>query len=198
MSKPRPPKVNEENLKETKSQTSPITKLKSRFEIFEEMRKKEEIPKTYIAFEAFCALYGGRLEGYTDDELRKSWPKDWDCNTLTLPAVLVQALTSAWVDYQKAPIGKTLGEAFQLEGGGQGKKKIKDTLKTIDKARSLSNQVEINYLSAGETSHSISLEEVYHNVAEENDVSFDTVRKAHLKYGKDTRKELKGRGIILK
>ena len=174
MNKPRPPKVNEKKLKKAKSQINPMTQLKSRFEIFEEMRKKEEIPKTYIALEAFCALYGGRLEGYTDDEIRKSWPKDWGSETLTVPAVLVQALTSAWVDYQKAPSGKTLGEAFKLEGGGQGKQKIKDSIKTIFKNRQLNNEVILNYLSVDEKGQSISVDQAISNVSTEKNVSEET------------------------
>lgn len=195
MNKPRPPKLDVEKVSKTKPDN--LTQLKSRLEFFENERNNKTLPTTYIALEALSALYGGRLEGYSDDDLRTSWPKEWGDQTISVPAVLIQTLASAWLDYQDAPHGKTLGEAFKLEGGGQGKKKIKDTLKTIDNNRSLSHQVEINYLTGDETSQPISLEEAYVNVSEENSVSFDTVRNAHLKYGKDLRKKLKALGIII-
>ena len=150
MGKPRPPKVNKENLRKAKSQTSPITKLKSRFELLEELKEKIKLPTSYIALEAFCELYGGRQEGFRDEELREAWPKDWGNETITIPAVLVKALTIAWIDYKEAPSGKTFGESFKLEGGGQGKPKVKDIVKMITKNRALTNEIILNYLSGDE------------------------------------------------
>ena len=40
MGKPRPPKVNEENLRKAKSQTGPITQLQAHFKILEKLREK--------------------------------------------------------------------------------------------------------------------------------------------------------------
>lgn len=198
MNKPRPPKINREELSKRKADTNNITKLKARLKLFEDERRDGKKPTTYIAFETLAALYGGRLEGHTDEELREAWPSDWGSETLLVPAALINALSSAWFDYQKAPSGKTLGEAFKLEGGGQGKKRIKDIQNTSDKTRNLSYQVELQYLSQSGTSHPISLEDVYANVAEEYKVSDETVRKAHQKYGSFVRRTLKEQGIITK
>ncbi len=195
MNKPRPPRLDAEKLSKTK--VDDLSKLKSRLAFFEEGRKNKKIPTTYIAMESLSALLGGRIAGYTDEELRACWPKYWGEETLLIPAALIETLSAVWIDYLQAPTGTTLGEAFKLEGGGQGKNKIRDTLKTIDKARSLSHQVELNYLAGDEKSKPISLEEVYVNVSEDNNVSFDTVRKAHQKYGKYTRRELEALGIII-
>jgi len=201
MSKPRPPKVNEENLKEAKSQTSPITKLKSRFVLLEELKQKIKLPTSYIALEAFCELYGGRLKGYKDEELREAWPKDWGDQTITIPAVLVQALTDAWIDYKEAPSGKTFGESFKLEGGGQGKPKVKDIVKMITKNRVLTNEVMINYLRGDEKRQPISIEKSIANVSgskpeKMRGFSEVTAKKAYTRGKKDLFKKLKDKGIL--
>ena len=201
MSKPRPPKVNKENLRKAKSQTSPITKLKSRFELLEELKEKIKLPTSYIALEAFCELYGGRQEGFRDEELREAWPKDWGNETITIPAVLVQALTSAWIDYKEAPSGKTFGESFKLEGGGQGKPKVKDIVKMITKNRVLTNEVMINYLSGDEKGQPISIEKAIANVhgsKQEKMRGFSevTAKKAYTRGKKDLFKKLKDKGIL--
>ena len=201
MGKPRPPKVNKENLRKAKSQTSPITKLKSRFELLEELKEKIKLPTSYIALEAFCELYGGRQEGFRDEELREAWPKDWGDETITIPAVLVQALTSAWIDYKEAPSGKTFGESFKLEGGGQGKPKVKDIVKMITKNRVLINEVMINYLSGDEKGQPISIEKAIANVhgsKQEKMRGFSevTAKKAYTRGKKDLFKKLKDKGIL--
>ena len=48
-----------------------------------------------------------------------------------VPWWVVQVLTTGWLRYLKADPGVTLGEAFRLEGGGQGKKRYRDVIEKI-------------------------------------------------------------------
>lgn len=196
MNKPRPPKVNEENLKQAKSQTSQITTLKSRFELLEEHRKEGLLPTSYIAFDALSALFGGLKEGYTYEELHKAWPSDWGKEEMIVPSALVAVLYNGWTEYIASDCKQSLGEVFDLGGGTQGKKKVRDILKTADVNRKLSREVDALYMASGITSEPISIEKAYASIAEKHCLSEDKVRKAHNKFNKKVRKKLNESKII--
>ena len=73
MSKPKPPKVNEENLRKAKSRLNQITKLKARFEVLEEEREKGIIPETYIALEAIGSIFNALKKGYAYEDLLETY-----------------------------------------------------------------------------------------------------------------------------
>ena len=113
--KPSPPKLNREGLKEFRSMTNGrgiLVQLTSRLEELDIEHRDDKLPLTYIALDALGAFVGCRLEGYSDEELRATWPKNWGTEEISVPLVLLVALRDAWFDYKVAPIGKTLGESF--------------------------------------------------------------------------------------
>ncbi len=195
MGKPRPPKVNKENLKKVKSQLNKINKLKSRFEILEEKRIKEKFPATYIAFEAIGAIYNGLKEGYSYEDLLEAYPMDWGSDQIILPSALIVSLVDGWSEYRNPDCKKPLGVVLGLEGGGRGKSSAKKKMKTADDHRRLSRKVEELYIDKDDGSKIISEEVAQETIADENNVSDDKVVKAHKKYNKRSRKALKDKGI---
>jgi hypothetical protein len=145
---------------------------------------------------------GGRIKGFSDGDLRRAWPESWGDSTVMVPAALLKALAEPWIEYKDASSGVTLGEAFGVEGGGQGRAKMKDTQAIRDRDLRLANKVAILYVAAGvagkngNDAQPISLDDAYAQVAELNDCSAETVKKAYAKYNPKTRNRLKGRGIL--
>ena len=96
MSKPKPPEINEENLKKVKSQTNPLTMLKSIFESLEVMRKTGELPTNYINLEAIYTIFTSLVAGYSLEEIKATYPKEWGVggfagygSEITLPTALL-------------------------------------------------------------------------------------------------------------
>lgn len=202
MSKPKPPKLDKAALAIFNADTDEIDVLKNRLLQFEKLRTEEQLPTSYIAFEALSSLLGASIKGYTGSELRRVWPEDWGDGTVEVPATLLQVLASAWGEYKDAPTGVSLGEAFGVEGGGQGRHKTKDTQATRDRDRRLANEVGSLYVAAGaaksngETTQPISLEAACALVANNNNCSSETVLKAYARYNPETLSGLKNKGIL--
>ena len=102
MGKSRAPEVDEDGLAAyLTSRDLKLVGLGNRFAQLEKLMQAKEIPNSYIAFEGIAALLGGRIEGYSDDELRPSWPESWGSGEVTVPATLLNALSGAWLEYKK-------------------------------------------------------------------------------------------------
>jgi hypothetical protein len=151
-----------------------LESLKNRFAQLEALRENNELTTTYIAFEGLSALLGGRMERYSDDALRDCWPAAWGNSTVAVPAALLKALAESWVKYKESDLGTTLGEAFNLEGHGQGKSRVKDKQVTRDQNRKYARDVVA--LRAQEV---MPLEPAYEKIADRQEVSIETVRAAY-------------------
>lgn len=196
--KPRAPEVSAKGLSELKDSVidRELLALSNRFELYEELRKDGVLNTPYIALEAFGAIAGGLVSGRTDEQLKQAWPKEWGEDTATVPRALLLALASAWNDYRQAPTGKTLGEAFKIEGGSAGKHPMKSKLATIDRVRRLANDVETEYLASNAEGEPRRLEEAIGKVAEANELSFQTVADAHKIHRSHIRKSLAELGVL--
>jgi len=196
--KTRAPIVSDEALKEVKEniQDRELLQLAYRFEILEELNKAGTINTRFLALEALGALSGGRIEGRAEGDLQTCWPKEWGTETITLPLSLVLALRDGWQDYKKAPKGKKLGEAFKIEGGGQGNPSMKARLATIDRARGLARAVETQYAQVKDDINALPLDEIINQVASAHGVSFETVKSAHKAHRDSIRGTLYELGIL--
>ncbi|NOE36325.1 hypothetical protein [Ruegeria sp. HKCCD7318] len=192
MSKPSPPSVNRDALRNLDK--SKLRKFETRFAKYEGLRREEELPVGFIAFEALASHVGAKLEGFTEDELRGMWPEEWGSSSVSFPLSLAVVLANAWLSYKNAPSGKTLGEAFGIEGSS--KKPLKSKQKTRDRHVQMANEVEVTYLLAPIEDQPLSLEAVIEGVAHRHGVSCETVKKAHKKYGLDARRALQRLGIL--
>ena len=190
MSKPRPPSYNPKILEK---RLTVMEVAKNRFDILDEHRKKDDLPTTYISLEGLSFFQASREQGYTDEQLRDAWPDSWGKEEVIVPAALLNTLMTAWLTYRDAPSGKTLGEAFGLEAGGQGKLPAYKLQMNRDHRRGIAQQVEIEYIIAGENGDPISEERAQTMIAEQRDLSFETVRNAHNEYKQEIRQKLQVR-----
>ena len=173
-----------------------LLQLAFRLEIFEALRKNRELNTPFIALEALGAFAGAKAAGRTEKDLQSCWPEEWGTETITVPLSLLLALRDGWNDYKFAPPGKSLGEALKIEGGGQGRPPMRERLKTIDRDRALANAVESRYFQIEGAPDSMSLEDVFSEVAEAHGLSVETVKKAHSLHKHAIRQKLDYFGIL--
>lgn len=196
--KPRPPIISSEHLRRHKEAVgdTELWQLANRLAELERLRADGELNPPYIALEALGSLAGGLLSGRSQEQLQTVWPEEWGEETMVVPLALVLALRDAWVNYRQAPLGKTLGEAFQIEGGSQGKHPMKSRLATIDNGRRLAREVEVLYLAVENDENALRLEEAIQTVADKNGVSFRTAEEAHKAHRKYIRMALEELEIL--
>lgn len=193
MTRARPPKLNKVALATPRKG---LRSFISRFEQYEKLRESGDLTVQYIAFEAMCSIAGAYKEGFKENEIREACPEAWGDKFVSLPAALVLALTDAWIIYQNSPTGSTLGEAFGVEGGGQGKRPAKELQRNRDRRRKIANDVELAYLAAGEENCAITQELAREIVAGRMKTSIDTVESAHKEYGPSIRDAMRKHQII--
>lgn len=173
-----------------------LQRLAYRFEYLEELREKRYIPTAYVALEAIGALAQARSCGRTDQKLKEIWPESWGAESVSLPLGVVLVLSEIWKIYLKDEFGKTMGEAFEIEGGSQGNHKIKSKLTTFDKYLVYARDVEILYLGSQLSDEPLSLEAAIDAVATKNGVGFGTIKHAHKKFRDYIRKHLRDAEIL--
>jgi hypothetical protein len=147
--KPRGPKLSVTGLQNHKDAVadSKLWALNNRLEILERLRKEGKLNEPYIALEALGALSRGVVSGRTELQLRTVWPSEWGNETITVPLKLLLALSEVWGEYRQPENKMTLGEAFEIEGGGQGKHSMKEKLATEKGYIRLARKVEILYIA---------------------------------------------------
>ncbi len=181
MGKSRAPEVDEDGLARHRAATNKeLTALKNRFLQYEEQREAEGLATPYIAFEAIAGLLGAHMEGFSDGQVRNCWPDAWGTSAVSLPASVVMVLANGWIKYKQPASRQTLGEVFQLEGGGQGKNRATARQDAVDRNRKYANLVVLYYTQQT----GVSLEIAFERVAMEFDVGVETVQTAYKKYGK--------------
>ena len=196
--KPRGPKLSVKGLQNYKDAMADeeLLQLNNRLAILERLRKEGKLNEPYIALEALGSLSGGVVSGRTERQLRTVWPSEWGNEAITVPLKLLLVLSEVWVKYKQPENKLTLGEAFEIEGGGQGKHPMKSILATIDRDRHLANKVEFLYIKKEDDENPLRLEEAITEVADKEGLAFETVGQAHEKYKKYTRTTLTDVGVL--
>lgn len=192
--KTRAPEVSLQGLEEHKEAISDpdLWALSNRLEELERLRKEGVLNTPFVALEALGALSGGLVGGRSEGQLKTVWPDDWGSETIEVPLALLLSLRDAWAIYKSAPTGKTLGEAFGVEGDGI----MKSKLHTIDKHRRLAREVELEYYKIECVKSDVRRDDAIQNVADKNGLSFDTVKEAHKAHRIKIRSVLSDVGVL--
>ena len=141
------------------------------FRLSEIQRVEGSVSPQFLALDVLAAFVGGKMKGYLDEELLSICPEEWGAETATVPVGILNALVDGWMNYMTAGPGRTLGESFGLEGGGQGSRKMKQKNETFHRNRSLANAVEFEYLIANAEGNAISERLACARVAERRGIS---------------------------
>ncbi len=185
MAKPHPPRVNLQRLSEITKGDQSIEAMRARFEQYEKLREARLLPTTYISLEALASLSCARITGHSEEELVSTWPSAWGPATLSVPVSLLQVLAGAWAKYLQAESGVTLGEAFGLEGGGQGAAPVKRKQRTRDARRGIANKAVALYIAQGTAKQPRSWEWICGKIADEEGCSVEQVETALETYRKE-------------
>lgn len=199
MNKPRPPKVNRERLREFSERSDKqriLDKMADRLEELEGRLMRDETLKTYIAFEGLAGIISGRNLGFNDQELRNLWHANWGDTAVSVPVALLEEIALGWASYLRSPQGKTLGEAFGLEGGGQGRSPVKSIVQAADRDVARVRAVMTEYVMSSREGDPVSLEVAQERVAEKRNEKLPTIKKAYKKNSKRIRSSLDERGLF--
>lgn len=197
MGKSRAPNVDEEALANylTKYDVK-LLALQTRFAEYEALVKNGGLPASFVAIDVLVALLGARMEGYSDSDLRACWPEAWGNGELTIPAALLREIGQAWLVYKDDTLGKTFGEVLGLEGGGQGYKRAVSRQRKRDQRRLFGHQVALFYTRPHENGNRPTLQQAIAAVAQDHEVSFETVEDAYKEFGRPLTDEARHRGIL--
>jgi hypothetical protein len=102
----------------------------------------------------------------------------------------------AWVRYKDSGPQKTIGECLGIEGGGQGKPQLKTALKRVNLQKKYSNAVRLEYLVAQHDGGRISWEQAISIVAENENESVATVKRASEKMRSQDIEIMQARGFL--
>lgn len=194
--KPKPPKLDLQAVQALKDAFDAPSILFNRLSELEERNKAGTVNTAFIALEAIAIFLELYDQGIDQEDIKRSWLDEWGTGSIEVPTAVLAALAYPWMEYKVGPSGKTLGEHFGLEGGGSGKRPLKNLSKKADENVKLSNEVVIEYLAASQ-SGPISIEAAQARIAERFDVSLDTVGNAYKANKKRLESRLKEVGIIL-
>ena len=198
--KKRTPQLDLEKLREVAAQIrseGELGKLASYFALLETLRLEGALTTPFIALQALARLTEASTEGYEEEDILKSCPEAWGHETISVPAPLLTALKEAWDKYQLAGAGVSLGESFGIEGKGKGKMKAK--LKQRLKENRIMNAVELEYIAAdnmGKKDDALTLEQAREQVAENVNLSLETVKAYHKKHQKQSRTGATSMGVL--
>lgn len=99
-----------------------------------------------------------------------------------VPWLWIQTLAAAWSRYQRD--GGPLGHAFGLEGGGQGKWRIKDILAQMLDERAIARWIWSELQSVRAAGKTYRIEDVIQDAAIKFDKSDVTIRRAWRRFGR--------------
>jgi hypothetical protein len=119
--------------------------------------------------------------------------KDWILSPetkLEVPWIWIHSLATAWEKYKSE--GGQLGQAFGLEGGGQGKPPIIDKLSRMLDERAFARWIWLHVQSARAAGKKTSIEDVIQEAAETFGKSDETIRRAWKRFGQLERKRSSG------
>ena len=120
----------------------------------------------------------GRLD---QGQLDAEWIVDPKAQ-LPVPWIRIRALGTAWERYKTD--GGTVGHAFGLEGGGQGKAPVDDKLTQMLDERAIARWVWSHVQQTGAAGEKIRIEDVIQEAAEKFGKSDVTIRRAWTRFGR--------------
>ena len=118
---------------------------------------------------------------FDPDQLDKDWIVSPKTN-LEVPWVWIRSLATAFEKYKSE--GGPLGQAFGLEGGGQGKSPIIDKLMQALDERAIARWIWSRVQAARGAGKEIRIEDVVEEAAEKFSKSEETIRRAWKRFGK--------------
>ncbi len=143
------------------------------------------------------AFRGGVITVEEANEIHSKRPDQF----VLVPVQYMDAISAHWNKYVNGPSGKSFGEAFGFEGGGQGGQNTRERAKHCIRDLDLAERVVTLRHQHEHAGNPISLNAAYTSVVDEmkidgKAVKYEVVRRAYKHYGKFIIEELKRDGLI--
>jgi hypothetical protein len=197
MSKSRAPKINKEKLAENSPLVTKLSGRKTLFKEYQQQVERDELNHSFVALLALREMRFLRNHGYSEEEIETIIPNEWRQGTpVCVPESLLIEILSRFEDYLDAGPGKTFGECFGIEGGGQGRVSMRDRHRKTNERIEISNAVGDEYYGASADEQPISVEAAIAKVAEQKGISESKARMAYNLKKPRLKAGLKARGII--
>lgn len=159
---------------------------------------QSEIPHAAVAFEMLESTFSAFENGLTHRDIAAAYPvRAWREDTVEIPRAWIRELAARWTKYKSAPKGSSFGEAFEVEGGGQGKRPIREILERRSGTLKLSNMVIVEYLAERADGGIGSWQRACEQVALKAGVSVDTVQRALANHRSRTLTNAKQAGLTI-
>lgn len=142
-----------------------------------------DFPNAAVAFEMMQSAFSAFEGGLAHKDIADGYPvAAWREDTVEIPRAWLRVMVDGWAKYKSGNTGSTLGEAFGVEGGGQGKQPVRERLDQVNRGIRLSNKAEIEYRTVQADGGNATWERAYQAVAADEGVSDETVKRAHKKH----------------
>jgi len=160
--------------------------------------ERSNLPHAAITFEMLESAFSAFEGGLGHDEISSGYPvKAWREDTVEIPRAWLRVMVEGWQKYKTSPTGNTFGEAFGVEGGGQGAKPVRDQLAHYNQTVKLSNAALFEYLSERQAGGRGSWERAFGRVANSGAGKSDgTIKRASEKHRINTLNTASYLGII--
>lgn len=182
-------------IKFTEAPDRRLNSLKDLLENLEGLRKDNEIPASYVAFEVLENLYGGLEEGYSIEDLLSVLPKEISQKTIQIPAEIIGVLLNGWNKYKKSDtndMSKSFGMLAE-ETRRPAVSKLKQIIKEKRLVRLIIEEMWRARLSGSPTTLSQAIETVSEHPT--IGVSHETIRKLWYKHRENFNNEITRKGL---
>ncbi len=145
---------------------------------YEVQREDTDAATTYWAFTSIMMIAAW---GHEKSKKLEKPDADWGlppCDLVPVPWWVLRQLAPCWLNYINSPAGKTFGEAFNLEGGGQGKQRYRDTIDKFTRDWKIALDV-LHWQTSNKNS---TLEQAIFEIADNSGLSDETIKRAWNKY----------------
>jgi len=159
--------------------------------------EQDRLPRTAITLEMLQSAFSAFENGMGHAEISDAYPVEaWREDTVEVPRAWLRVLVEGWEKYKSAPKGSNFGEAFGVEGGGQGQQPVRAELNALNQELRLSGRAIAEYLAERAQGGVGSWERAYHTAAEAEGVSADTVKRATAKHRPSTLAKARYLGLL--
>ncbi len=137
------------------------------------------LPHTAITFEMIQSVLSAFEGGLAHSDIAEGYPvAAWREDNVEIPRAWLRELVVGWQKYKSGPVGSTFGEAFGIDGRGQGKQPVRAKLRQLNNELRLSKLAHVEYRTEQAEGGQGSWERACSEVAASEGVSEDTVKRA--------------------
>lgn len=156
-----------------------------------------DLPKAAVAFEMMQSAFSAFEGGLAHKDIADAYPAtEWREDTVEIPRDWLRVMVDGWAKYKSGNTGSTLGEAFSVEGGGQGRHPVRESLDQLNRNIRLSNKAEVEYRVAQAEGSNAAWERAFNAVAADEGVSEETVKRAHNRFRKAKLQRFDSLGLL--